>query len=254
MKKRYISKKFIPKELAARSADEVAIVVKINEDNILIGTYGSESKGYQPVYSVEWYDTRIDETVTTKTFYGGQPPYEAEANYDHYGSKPSEKAVKEWIEETYQNVFDHPYIDEAIEGFHLVIPVAFLKNEDDIYEHSEIMVEPFALNKDEFEVYELEEMLPICKLLLESTEDMVSVSNVQYNKNGIPYFTYEMETTSTSQYLVTTNKYFGVFAVFETDNSFQTVDFYCSTKKFSSIRKAEEKFVKWSELCYVSNN
>ncbi len=78
---------------------------------------------------------------------------------------------------------------------------------------------------------------------------MISVSDVEYNKNGVPYFEYQFEgsLTSTEKTFV----YNGIYVIYETEDSFHVVDWYCSDEENRTADEAVSKFVKWSELSYV---
>ncbi len=155
---------FVPDNLAARSSDEAAIIVRLVRDKILKGTYGETpgpaSSAYQQIYLVEWYDARFDEVIIEDTIYGSLPPFSADPNYDHSGLLPQEKNVTDWIEKTYDLVFEKPYIDEADGAFHLVLHAGFTKNTDGSYEYSGIYVEPYVYDKAEIDIYDMESFLP----------------------------------------------------------------------------------------------
>ncbi len=247
---------YIPEELVAQSAEEVAIVVRFKKDRILKGVYKYNSNGnqngYQVVYIAEWYDVRMDDVVAREKFYGGEPPFATTGGLDQYGTPPEDAEILEWIKNTYQSVFEDPYIDVATEDLHLVIPAGFSKNEDGSYQDSEIIIDPYIQRKDEISIQTMEEFLTSWALVLETVDGMTDVSEVQYNKNGIPYYIYKQETTKTELLQKYTYNYVGIFAIYETDNSFYTVDFVCLNDEFSTEEEAVSSFVKWSELCFIS--
>ncbi len=254
---------FVPNNLAAQSADEAAIIVRLVQDKILEGSYGEApgpvSSAYQQIYLVEWYDARFDEVIIKDTIYGSLPPASADPNYDHSGMLPQEEDVEEWIEKTYALVFEKPYIDEANGAFHLVLHAGFTKNTDGSYEYSGIYVEHSVYDKVEIDVYDVESFLPTYDMFLKNTEGMISVSDVEYNKNGVPYFEYRFEETKTvlgtwNGSLTSTEKTFvynGIYVIYETEDSFHVVDLYSSDEENLKADDLVNKFVKWSELSYV---
>ncbi len=243
---------FVPEELAAQSVDEAAIVVRIEQQTFLEGTYGTDSYGYRIGYCMEWYDARFDEVIKSETITGSAPPLYANPNMDHYGSPPEDDQVKEWIQETYQSVFKTPFMDVSLGDFHLVLPPSFKKQEDGAYLHSNIRVDVTEIDKAEVDIYELEDILPICLTLVEITDGVTEVSDTKHNKNGVPYFTYQQtknaSTTSEEEQLV---RIIGVFAVYETDTAFILLDIFCIENEFPTTDEALARFVKWSELCYI---
>lgn len=94
------STQYLPKDWQAATPEEVRYILHCTEGEELVGVYGFGSAGgYQRWLLVEVVDRESGKTISSETFFGGNPPNSVSGEEKkYYGSYPSEEEISEWCQ------------------------------------------------------------------------------------------------------------------------------------------------------------
>lgn len=96
--------KYLSDARQAASASEVRGVLRIDEDERVVGRYEGQGNAYQRYVTIELVDQKTGQTVMRKTVYGGDPPRSISVkagtrNQNGYGSHPSTEDIARTCED-----------------------------------------------------------------------------------------------------------------------------------------------------------